>query len=382
MKQFSIANANKVNIISLVSEGLCSSSQAALSLGISPRQVQRLVKAFKQGSNNPLVLSPKPRNYWNKKSDKVRDLVLSLKQESPYRSNYAIADLVKEAGEQISPPSVRKILIENNCYHKEDIKRRTFKKFEAKKFGQILQMDTMEGCWLAGYYRTKLILVLDDYSRAILGFKWVPNDDTWQNMLVLREIIEKYGLPKMIYTDNDSKFRTIRHGSIYFKYHQEEYQTEIHKALHQLGILLINHPPYQAFCKGKIERLFRFIQERFIPEMKANSFEQLNEEFSKWVVWYNSEHVNRMTGCKPKERLKPNCFKPLSGKEELDYLFSLKEMRKIDKYNSFTLDGIRYFLKKQECLVGEKVELAINPTHRIKVYHNQEFIQEFKKKTK
>jgi len=376
-KQF---NTNKVSVISLVSNGLCSSSQAAANLDLTQRQVQRLARTFKEGNNNPLVLFPKPRNYWNKKPAEISKLAVSLKKENPYRSNYAIADLIEEnTGQKINPVTVRKILLDNNCYQKEDVKRRTFKKFEAKEFGQILQMDTTEGCWLEGYRRTKLIMVLDDYSRAILGFKWAPNDTAWENMLVLREIIEKYGLPKMVYTDNDSKFRTIRHGSIYFKYHQQEYQTEIHRALSSLGILLINHPPYQAFCKGKIERMFRFIQERFLPESKAKSFEELNQEFTKWVEWYNAKHINRMTRSKPKERFKPNGFKPLSGKEELDYVFSLKKMRKIDKYNSFSLDGTRYFIKKQDCLVGERVELAINPTHKIMVYHNQKFIQEFKK---
>ena len=381
MKQFN--TEEKVRVIKLVSEGLCSSKQASEVLKISQRQVQRLVKVFRQEGDNPLALLPKPRNYWNKKSEQIINLVLKLKKENNYRSNYAIADLIKESTkERINPVTVRKILLDNNCYQKKDVKRRTFKKFEAKEFGQILQMDTMEGCWLKGYRRTKLILVIDDYSRAILGFRWTDRDDTWQNMLVLRGIIEKYGIPKMIYTDNDSKFRTIRHGSIYFKYHQEEYQTEIHKALNQLGILLVNHPPYQAFCKGKIERLFRFIQERFLPETEAKSFKELNQEFRKWVKWYNSEHLNRMTGCKPKERFHPYGFLPLSGKEDLDFIFSLRISRKIDKYNSFSLDGIRYFIRKQDCLVGEKVELAVNPTHKIKVYHNRKFIQEFKKKTK
>jgi len=269
----------KVNAVALVSEGLCPSLQAALSLGISQRHVQRLVKAFERQDNNALALLPKPRNYWNKKTNKTADLVISLKKENLCRSNYAIADLAKAQGEKVSAPTVRKILIQNNCYQKQDLIRRTFKKFEAKKFGQIVQMDTTEGCWLKGYRKTKLVLILDDYSRTILSFRWTECDTTWENMLVLRSMIEKYGIPKMVYTDNDSKFRTIRHGSIYFKYHQQEYRTEIHKALNQLGILLVNHPPYHAFCKGKIERLFRFIQERFIPEMKAKNFEELNQEF-------------------------------------------------------------------------------------------------------
>lgn len=373
--------SERVRIVSLVSQGLCSSSQGALSLGTSQRQIQRLVKIFREANENPLVLLTKPRNHWNRKSKKLQNMVVAFKKERLSRSNYGIVDLIKqETGEKISPMTVKRILLNNRCYQKEEIKRRTFKKFEAKKFGQILQMDTTEGCWLKGYRRTKLILILDDYSRAILGFKWAASDTTWQNMLVLRSVILKYGLPKMIYTDNDSKFRTIRHGSVYFKYHKEEYQTEMHKALNGLGIVLVNHPPYQAFCKGKIERVFRFIQGRFLPESKAKDFNELNREFRKWVSWYNQNHINRMTGVVPKKRFWPKAFKPLSGKEDLDWIFSLKQSRKIDKYNSFSLDGIRYFLKNQVCLVGERVELAINPTHKIRVYREKEFIQEFKKK--
>lgn len=373
---------NRIAIIELLSSKLCSSKQAAQSLEISQRQIQRLVKRFKDNDCNISSLLSKRRNSWNKKSDQLKDLIISLKKENPLRSNYCISDLLKQSSLLACPATVRNILIDNNCYSNKETERRTFKMFEAKIAGQIIQMDTTEGCWLKGYKKIKLILVLDDYSRAIVGFKWVEKDTTWNNMLVLRDLVLKYGIPRMIYTDNDSKFRTIRHGSIYFKYHKEEYQTEIHRSLRQLGVALVNHPPYHAFCKGKIERLFRFIQGRFLPEMKANNLEELNQEFSEWVEWYNNNHINRMTRSKPKERLKHHCFKPLSGKEDLDWIFSLKEMRKIDKYNSFTLNGSRYFLKKQDCLVGERVELALNPTHKVRVYSNKRLVQEFKIKNK
>lgn len=376
---------NRIAMIKLLSEGLCSSKQVAQTLGMSQRQAQRLGKIFKDNDCNVLSLLSKPRRSWNRKPKELIDLIVSLKKENPQRSNYAIADLLKQnnrANLIASPATVRKILIENNCYHPKETKKRTFKMFEAKKAGQIIQMDTTEGCWLKGYKIIKLILVLDDYSRAIVGFRWVEKDTTWNNMLVLRDLVLKYGIPRMIYTDNDSKFRVIRHGSIYFKYHQEEYQTEIHRSLNQLGVALVCHPPYHAYCKGKVERLFRFIQSRFVPEIKALNLDELNEEFSRWVEWYNANHINRMTGSIPKERLKHHCFKPLSGKEDLGWIFSLKEMRRIDKYNSFTVNGSRYFLKNQPCLVGERVELALNPNHRIRVYSNKEFVQEFKIKDK
>lgn len=375
--------AERQRVITLLDQGICSPKDASRALGISQRQTERLFKKLKASDGNALVFLPKRRKAWNRKSLKIRKEIVRIKKENPSYSNQHITEIIEEElKEKISPSTVRRLLIRARCYKKEKQERRTFKKFEAKKFGRLLQMDTTEGCWLEGYRQTKLILVLDDYSRAILGFRWTAHDTTWENMLVLRSVILKYGLPRMIYTDNDSKFRTIRHGSTYFEYHKEEYETEIHKAMKALGIVMFAHPPYHAFAKGKIERLFRFIQERFLPYHTARDFKELNSQFAKWVRWYNLKHVNRMTGCVPKERFKPLGFKPLSDQEDLDWVFSLKETRKIDKYNSFSLNGIRYFLKNQVCLVGERVELAINPTHKIRVYWGGKFIQEFRKKKK
>lgn len=330
--------------LSLLGKGLISLESAAENLNLSLRQTQRLVRKLKNNNWNPEALLSKAKNSWNKRKD-LRDKVIALHNERPQRSNPAIQYLLQEQGIKASPSTIRRIRIEKNIYRqKEKVEKRYFRKFEAKRFGDLLQMDTTEGHWLQAR-KVKLIMVIDDYSRAILSFRWAKHDTTWNNMLVLREMIEKYGLPGIIYTDNDSKFRIIRRPSRHFNYKKDCYKTEIKRALKELNIALINHPPYQAFCKGKVERLFRFIEDRFLPEMRVKDIEELNQKFSKWVKWYNSEHTNRMTGCKPKERLEPNGFKPLPEEKDLDYIFSLRKKRMIDKYNSFSFNGKRYFLK-------------------------------------
>lgn len=359
-------------------KGLTSLVETAANLKLSSRQTKRLIKRLRQSNWKLNALLSQSRGGWNKRKN-LRKQVIVLHQQRPQRSNPAIRDLLKEEGVSASSATIRRIRIEANLYQEVKVEKRYFKKFEAKKFGHLLQMDTMEGYWLNGN-RTKLILILDDYSRAILAFNWVEHDTTWNNMVVLRSVIAKYGQPAVIYTDNDSKFRLIRNKRSNYSSCQTDknYETEIKRALRELGIALVNHPPYQAFCKGKVERLFRFIQDRFIPEMRARNFKELNKEFSKWVNWYNQSHINRMTGMKPKERFVPNGFKPLSGKEDLDLIFSIKEERKIDKYNSFSLNGKQYYLKSKEPLWGMKVSLALNPDHRIRAYLQDEFLEEFK----
>lgn len=375
---------NKQNIeerflhLSLLGRGITSLEATAKNLSLSVRQTQRLLKALKSNSWDAAALLPKTRIAWNRRVD-LRDKVIALHNQRPKRSNPMIEWLLKEQGIRTSSSTIRRIRQEAGLYReKEKVEKKYFKKFEAKRFGDLVQMDTTEGYWLNGR-KVKLILAIDDYSRMILGFNWAEHDTTWNNMVVLRAIVERYGLPGVVYTDNDSKFRTIRHkGSRYFNYKEEDYETEIKRSLRELNIALVNHPPYSAFCKGKVERLFSFIQSRFLPEIKAKTIDELNKEFSQWVGWYNTEHTNRMTGCKPKERLRPNGFKPLSGEEDLDYIFSLRKKRKIDKYNAFSFNGKSYFLGCKEVLHGCEVTLALNPTHRIKVYHNDKFIKKFK----
>ena len=63
-----------------------------------------------------------------------------------------------------------------------------------------------------------------------------------------------------------------------------------------------------------------------------------------------------------------------------------KEIRKVAKDNSFTLDGITYTIPRQHNVVAFKVRLHIQPGVKIRVWHNKGFICELpcisKQKTK
>jgi hypothetical protein len=88
------------------------------------------------------------------------------------------------------------------------------------------------------------------------------------------------------------------------------------------------HEPENAPAKGKIERTFRFIQERFIPEHTATTLEELNQQFQKWIEWYNTCHINRDTGVVPRARLQPSVTKLFPYGLNLDDIFCFKEERK------------------------------------------------------
>ncbi|MCX6013504.1 MAG: DDE-type integrase/transposase/recombinase [Chloroflexi bacterium] len=344
-------------VMSLVRNGYWTNEMASLSLGVSYRQIQRL-------KHKDFTLPPISRIVWNCKSREVTDLVVLAKEEYPYRSNQRIAELVSDRlGESLCGQTVRKILIEKDKYSPKGRPQKVYSRFEATGFGELLQLDTTEGAWLLGYRRVYLILLLDDYSRKIVGARFVDSDSTWNNMLVIREVLEEYGKPSGIYTDNSSKFKTIRHNKSMYQNHRnnDEYETEIQGMMRELNIPFFSHKPYEPQSKGKIERLFRFIQERFISEHTAETLDELNFQFAVWVKWYNSKHKVRTTGKIPKERVTPKRWTPLLKKDDLDRIFCFKSSRKIDRRHEFVFDGETYALPKDPCVAACRINLEITP---------------------
>ncbi len=360
-----------------------SQRKAAEELGLSLSHTKLLLRRLRgAGGDIHCLLYQRRHPAWNRLPQQVRNAVIALKEEKLRRSNPFVAELMDELyGVKIHPSTVRKILIEAGKYTRSRERRRPAVRFEAESFGEIYQMDSTSGAWLQGYRQVTLVLILDDHSRMIVAGHFMDSDSAYNNMLVIREAIEKYGLFNLLYVDNDSKFKVIRHGnSRFFDYREEtlagETITEIHRALIELGIVLLPHEPENAQAKGKIERVFRFIQERFVPEHTAISLEELDRQFQKWIHWYNTCHVNRDTGVIPTSRLKPSVTKAVPQGLNLDDILCFRQERKVGKDNSFSLNGVNYTIPRKHNMVALKVRVNIQPGKKIRVWHNQQFLCE------
>jgi transposase InsO family protein len=376
------------NILALVECGLLTGVQAAHQLHVSERHIRRLLRTFRKHGKSWKKLVPHHSTaVWNGTPQSVVDEVVRLKQERPQRSNQHIAELVKHTiNHTLSVSTVRNILIKHDCYQHAQRERRSFSRLEnhITKSGQMLQMDTCEGAWLAGYRRVYLIAVMDAYSRYLVGYQWVDTDSAWNNILVLRSVITQYGVPELLYTDNASFFKVIRHDKSIYQRHkpQDEYETTIARIMRDLGAALITHKPYEPQGKGRIERFFQFMQSRFIGEHTAPTLEELNTQFARWLVWYHTKHVIKTIGCAPKDRFNPNGFKPIPEDLNLERIFSYQYTRKIDKYNSFTFEGNRYSIDSRiGCFVAFTVELFVTDK-TIAVYHSNSLVQTFEKLSK
>jgi len=380
----------RYQIISLLDKGFYKAMDAAWELNLSIRHIRKLLAKFRQNKKRFSALAPKSRPpAWNGMTQNIIDEIIRLKKENSKRSNQHLAEFVENKFlRKISRSTIRRILIKNDCYEKTKTERRVFWNLEEKitRCGQMIQFDACEGAWLKGYRRVYLIAFIDAYSRFIVGWKWVGSDSAWNNISVLRSVALKYGVPEIFYTDNASFYKVIRHDQSAHQNHkpEDEYETTIQRIILDLGSVMINHKPYEPQGKGRIERFFRFMQDRFIKEHAAENLEELNEQFRVWIKWYNAKHIIRTIECVPKDRFNPKGFKPISKDLDLEKVFSYQYTRKVDKYNSFSFEGASYTINPKNCerfygcLSACRVQLYVAP-EVIAIYHQNKQIQKFKR---
>ena len=367
-------------LIVLVEQGRLSQREAAKEMGLSVRQVRRVLKRYRESGEQLASLAYQRQHpAWNALPEEVREEIRRLRQEFPHWSCPAIAETLAATDEVTVHRSTVYRLLRHEGGRLLPRHRRPARRFERHAFGELWQMDTTSGAWLEGYRLVSVVTILDDCSRAVVACRVFASDSSYHNLLTLRGAMEGYGRPHVLYTDNDSKFRLTRYQrSRFYTYRPKTLaglvETEVGRALRELGVQLLSHAPGNAQAKGKIERFFRFLQGRVLNHNRARSLEELQVLIDEWVEAYNARHVNRDTGCTPTERLQPSVTRSLEG--EPDDIFCLNEEPRVAKDHTISLDGVTYTLPSEPVLVAFKVQLHIHPGERIRVWHGGKLVAE------
>ena len=315
---------------------------AASVLGISERQMYRLRARVREEGAKGVVHRLRDRPSHRRLSEAVWEAVVRL-YEDKYRGfnmSHFTEYLNEEEGILISRETVRRILRTSGVYDRKARKRpkhRCSREPMAQE-GQMTQMDTSFHRWLPGVdRRLNLICLVDDATNKIQAAWFVERDTTIENMRVLKMYFRSRGLPWVIYLDRDSKFKITRRGGCHIRTSPNQGETQIERALGELGVKLIHAGSPQA--KGRVERDFKTLQDRLINELRLNGIESLAgannylwEEFiPKW---------NRRFGRSPREE--GSCYRPLPAGLRLDDMLCLKYRRRVYPDNTISHKGQRY----------------------------------------
>lgn len=394
--------ANRYEVLLKIGSGSLTIGEAAKLLKLCVRQVKRLRKRARDFGLKGL-LHQRVHVSVNQISHDETTRIIRLRQETYESFNVLhFQDVLREKyGIKRSYEFLRQLLIKNKLYHssrKKRIRKKHRKRFEAPSAGILVQRDTSIHMWIPGAAKPwKLILDIDDHSRKIVGSYFSEHDDVLSNMLVAWETISTHGIPVAYYMDNNAIYNPIRRlpkQYDFFRYRnverdKKETLPQFKRALKEMGIEAIHSTPYEPQGKGKVERIFRFMQDRLVNEMivaKVKTIEEGNKYLKKWVDWYNHCHVHSITKMIPNERyMKSNSFRKLPKTTKLEEIFCLKYTRKVNADNTIKFEGKTYQIERNEYRISyarAQVEVRIYLNKTLKIIHGNRVIGTYLYKSK
>lgn len=277
----------------------------------------------------------------------------ALRRESPSRSSGQIAAiLLARHGVTVAERTIRDWLAARGLTRQAlQPQQAVFGRFEASRPNEVWVGDVLVGPFVphprvAGSIRARLFLFLDDYSRLIAHAVWVTHENARAGQHVLRAAIARRGVPEVVYLDNGAPFSA----------------GVLARSCAVLGIRLVHSRPYRPQGRGKVERLFRFVRERFLVEIEATgvaSLDELNDKFAAWAESVANTRVHAETNEAPIARFLSQGPPAAADPALLAEAFRWSALRVVSRTATVSLAGNRYAV--DPALVGRRIECRYDP---------------------
>ena len=402
-----LSDAQITTIFAQYDKKKISSADAQAKLGVKRSRFFKLLKKF-LANRSSFTADPGVRERKTRISKEAEMYIKEeLKEEKklienkdvPIRwYNYsAVRDTLKEKHEiEISVPTIID-RAKSLGFYIPRLERATHERIVSTDFvGELVQHDSSHHLF-SPLMQKKLYLItsLDDHSRLLLFADLFFEETTWHHIEGLSHVFTMYGVPLKYYADQHSIFRYVkdrdakRPHAEYVKF-TDDVDPQWKATLKRCGSDVIYALSPQA--KGKIERPYRWLQDRLVRvAMKENlkTLEEMREALRRLVEMYNTRWVHSTTKEIPIQRfekaLNGNCslFKPLTQGVDTRDLFCLIFKRTTDGYRSLSFDGILFRLPNARSYM--ETEIRISPDYKNKLavfrfWQQGRFVEEHKVK--
>jgi len=335
---------------------LLTQRQAAEELGLSVRQVKRLVRSLKKHGDKAVIhgLRGRPSNQRIEKSvEQEATQILSADLYKGFGPTLAAEYLADKHDIEVSKETVRQWMIRAKLWraNQQKEKARHERRLRRSRCGELVQWDTSEHDWLEGRGEQLYLIAMIDDATSRLFARFVRRDTTEENMKLLWSYLEKFGRPLAFYTDKASIFQTAekhkRDEPGVEKDPVEMPPTQIGRALRELGVVWIAAHSPQA--KGRVERNFGTAQDRLVKGLRvagAKTLEQANQYLEEsYLVWWERELTVEAAHS-------DDAHRPLDRSHNLAASLSHVETRQVQNDYTFSLDGKYYQIERQGIASG------------------------------
>lgn len=316
--------------------------------------------AYRRGGFD--ALRPRPRRdggHTRALPQTAADQLCTLKEAHPA---FSVAMLIATARQQhligpevgLAPATVHRLLSRQGLMARpaEAPTTKDRRRFAFDAPNELWMSDVMHGPSVLDAddrrrHKTYLIALLDDATRLVPHAAFARTETVAAFLPVFERAIRRRGVPKRLYVDNGSAYRS-RHLAL---------------VCAKLGVTLIHARPYLPQGKGKLERWFRTVRGQLLPTLRdadTRDLEALNRRLWAWIEdeYHDTPHRG-LDGGTPTERWAAAAAHIQLPGGAISDVFLFEEKRKVQHDRTVSLHGVVY--EVDAALVGETVTLRYDP---------------------
>ncbi len=347
-----IKEIKRIKVIENVKKKKIKQREAAEILGVTERQVRRIVKRFRKEGEKGLVHKLRGRESNRKMpEEKVENMAdICGEKYKGFGPTLASEKLLELDKMRVSPEKLRNIMIDHGLWVPRRKSRKHRKWRERKKHcGEMVQMDGSHHNWLEGRGEELTLMgYIDDATNRVYA-EFHEYEGTKPAMKSFKGYIRKYGIPQKVYLDKHTTYKSPKKETLEEQLTGKRPKSQFERALGELGVDVAHANSPQA--KGRIERLFRTLQDRLIKEMRLDDIstkKEANKFLKNYLPKYNERFAVEAAG-------KEDLHRDIDKEIDLNKVFAIRTERTVR--NDFTILHERqyYQLETGEVLRGRKV---------------------------
>jgi hypothetical protein len=329
---------DRAGVLARVTEGSLTQVQAAQQLGLSVRQVRRLLRVYVDEGPRGLASRQRGRPSNRRFPEGLREAALAVVRAryADFGPTLALEKLTELHGFELSVTTLRQWMVEDGLWTPRKLRDRQVHQPRRRRAcrGELIQIDGCDHHWFEDRApRCVLLVFVDDATGELMELRFARSESTFEYFSSVRRYLGQHGRPVALYSDKASIFRVNR------KDHAGSGLTQFGRAMSDLNIDVIcaNSAP----AKGRVERAHQTLQDRLVKELRlagVSDMEAGNAFLPGFV-----EDYNRRFG---RQAESPHdAHRPLLAHEPLDDIFQLQVERKVSGNLTLHYKRVMYVLE-------------------------------------
>ncbi|WP_167449687.1 ISNCY family transposase [Paraburkholderia terricola] len=354
---------DRLKVIQAVVDTGLKPGRAADRLGLTVRQIERLVIRYRESGAAGLVSRKRSRPGNRRLDDDEAQRALAIIREyyADFGPTLACEKLHECHGIRLAKETVRRLMTDAGLWVPR--RQRPPKVYQPRArrscLGELIQIDGSEHPWFEDRApQCTLLVYVDDATSRLMHVLFTATESTFSYFEATRAYIERHGKPVAFYSDKASVFRNTaasRTGNSV---------TQFGRAMYELNIDTIC--ANSSAAKGRVERAHLTLQDRMVKEMRLRDIRTLAAA-NAWVPSFMAAYNARFAK-PPKSDF--DAHRPPRADENLELVLTWREPRKVTKALTVQYDRVMYLLDDTPAhrkLIDRYIEVWEYPDGRIEL---------------